>query len=130
MKHRFIPVLVVTVGLWSRNVFDIRVLLTFLSPCYTEHRVLLTTLKDIRPLVGRSTSRGVGSSIMMSDVFFVFVLESFQRPVVSVAEFHVEVLKVLSVNTLVSRSHSRLPLDKGSFVETLLKCFLNMFQAV
>lgn len=66
----------------------------------------------------------------MSAVCFVFVLKSFQRPAVSVAGFHVEVLKVLRVNTLVSCSHSRLTLNKGSFVETLLKCFLNMFQAV
>lgn len=59
-----------------------------------------------------------------------FRLECFWRAAVSVAGIHVEVLKGLRVNTLVSRSHSRRRLNKGSFVETLPKCFLNMFQAV
>lgn len=60
---------------------------------------------------------------------FLFLIP-FGGLAVSVARFHVEVLKGLRVNTLVSCSHSSLLLNKGSFVETLPKCFLNMFQAV
>lgn len=51
-------------------------------------------------------------------------------PAVSVSGIHVEVLKGLRVNTLVSRSHSLPLLNKGGFVEPLPECFLNMFQAV
>lgn len=64
----------------------------------------------------------------MYSLFLFWIV--FGRPTVSVSGIHVEVLKGLRVNTLVSCSHSCLLLNKGSFVETLPKCFLNMFQAV
>lgn len=61
----------------------------------------------------------------MPDLFIVFICG------VSVSGFHVEVLKGLRVNTLVSCLLSRLLLlHKDSFVETLSKGFLNMFRAV
>lgn len=64
-------------------------------------------------------------------LFFVFFFLSFSlRPKGSVAEFHVEVLKGFRVYTLVSCLHSCLLLNKGSFVQSPLECFLNMFQAV
>lgn len=77
-----------------------------------------------------ATLGDVGKSITASDVFLVFIFDSSRRPAGSVAGLHVEVLKGLRVNTLVSCSHPSLLLNKGSFVETLPKCFLNMFQAV
>lgn len=55
----------------------------------------------------------------MPNVFYVFIWDSYWRAKESFLGFHVEVLKGLRVNTLVSRSHSCLLLNKGSFVETL-----------
>lgn len=144
---------VVNVGMWSWNLVDVRALFTFVSSgtqctvlcwlhavTHTPTQTPYTLTKkfnishNLYNLLWQAIKYLVSYLlfISLSVLGFVFFFpSSFSlRPKGSVAEFHVEVLKGFRVYTLVSCLHSCLLLNKGSFVQSPLECFLNMFQAV
>ena len=65
--------LLVTVGMWSRNLVDVSVLLTFLSLSNTEHCVPLTTHTHTHTDF-QHCSQDLSGSLLIPDVFFIFRL--------------------------------------------------------